>query len=173
MWKTSKRPEKPLTTEEAQEKALNLLEYRAHSRKEIFDKLRRFTTAEIAAEVVERLTEGGVLDDENFAYVFAYEAAALKYHGPVRIKRELSLRGIDADTAENALWLITDEIGPFEDRLDYLLAVKFKDSLFDEKNRAKTVQALFRLGYEYGMIKNAIYKVKEEIMDEWNGNEGE
>lgn len=173
MWKTSKRPAKSMTTEEAQEKALNLLEYRAHSRKEIYDKLRRFTSEKVAAEVVERLTEGGVLDDENFAYVFAYESAALKYHGPVRIKRDLSLRGIDADAAENALWQITDEIGPFEERLDYLLAVKYKNCLSDEKNRAKTVQTLFRMGYEYGMIKTAIYKVKEEIMDEWNGNEGE
>ena len=162
-----------MTIEEAKEKALNLLEYRAHSRKEIFDKLRRFTSAEVADEVVALLTDGGVLDDEAFAYAYTYDAVALKSLGPTRIRRELSLRGIDDDAAERALWLVQDEVGSFEERLDALLAGKFKNSLFDEKNRAKTVNSLFRLGYEYGMIKNAISKVKEEILDEWNGNEGE
>ena len=40
--------------------------------------------------------------------------------------------------------------------------------LFREKNRAKTVNALFRLGYGYDMIKEAIYKVKEEVFDEFD-----
>ena len=45
MWTTkNKHPKKEhLTEEETKEKALNLLEYRAHSRKELFDKLRRFS----------------------------------------------------------------------------------------------------------------------------------
>ena len=56
MWTTNKkRPAHLLTTEEAKEKALNLLEFRAHSRKELFDKLKRFTSAATADEGLEML----------------------------------------------------------------------------------------------------------------------
>ena len=40
-----------------------------------------------------------------------------------------------------------------------------------EKNSKKVINSLFRLGYGYDMIKDAIYKVKEEIADELYGNE--
>ena len=174
MWKTTnKRPNRDLTTEEAKEKALNLLEYRAHSRKELYDKLKRVTSAEIAAEVIAVLADGGLLDDETYAYQYAHDAMELKNLGPARIKRELAQRGIDDDTAENAIWAAERETGSFEEHLDALLAVKYKNCLSDKKNRAKTVNSLFRMGYEYGMIKIAISKVKEDILDEWNGNEGE
>ena len=39
MWTTRNNPKEKLTTEQTKEKALNLLEYRAHSRRELFDKL--------------------------------------------------------------------------------------------------------------------------------------
>ena len=39
--KMNKRPKAKMTFEEAKEKALNLLEFRAHSRMELFQKLRR------------------------------------------------------------------------------------------------------------------------------------
>ena len=92
----------------------------------------------------------------------------LKMLGPVRIKRELAMRGIDDETAEAAIWAAEAETGSAEERLDRLIEIKYKNLLSDEKNRAKTVNALFRLGYGYDMIKEAIYKVKEEVFDEFD-----
>ena len=161
-------PSAKLTTEEAKEKALNLLEFRAHSRKELFDKLRRFTSAETANEVLDMLEEGGLIDDETYAFQYAHDAMELKYFGPERIKRELALRGIDDETAEAAIWAAEKETCTAEERLDRLIEIKYKNMLSDEKNRAKTINALFRLGYGYGMIKEAIYKAKEEILDEFD-----
>ena len=104
MWTTNKkRPAHLLTTEEAKEKALNLLEFRAHSRKELFDKLKRFTSAATADEVLDMLEEGGLIDDETYAFQYAHDAMELKMLGPVRIKRELAMRGIDNETAEAAI----------------------------------------------------------------------
>lgn len=156
-----------LTIEEAKEKALNLLEFRAHSRRELFDKLRRFTSDETADEVLNMLEEGGLIDDETYAFQYAHDAMELRFFGPERIKRELALRGIDGETAEAAIWAAEKETCPSEERLERLIEIKYKNMLSDGKNCAKTVNALFRLGYGYGMIKEALYKIKEEMPDEF------
>ncbi len=169
MWTTNnkKRRTALLTTEEAKEKALNLLEFRAHSRKELFDKLKRFTSAEIANEALDMLEECGLIDDETYAFQYAHDAMELKYFGPVRIKKELALRGIDDETAEDAIWAAEKETCSSEERLAKLIDIKYKNMLSDKKNCAKAVNALFRLGYGYDMIKKEIYKIKEEAFDEF------
>lgn len=169
MWTTNKKRIKKqlLTTEEAKEKALNLLEFRAHSRKELFDKLKRFTSAETANEVLDLLEDGGLIDDESYAFQYAYNAMELKYFGPARIKKELAIRGISNEMAEDAIWAAEKETSSTEERLAKLIEVKYKNMLSDEKNQAKTINALFRLGYGYDMIKEEIYKIKEETFDEF------
>ncbi len=171
MWTTKNKPNTKLTTEQTKEKALNLLEYRAHSRKELFDKLKRFTDAGTANEVLDMLEEGGLLDDEAYAFQYAHDLMEMKLLGPVRLKIELARKGIDEDIAERAIWAAEEEIGSAEERLERLIEIKYKNMLSDEKNRTKTINSLFRLGYGYDMIKEAIYNVKEEIADELYGNE--
>lgn len=160
-----------MTTEEAKEKALNLLEYRAHSRKELFDKLRRFTDEDTANEVAAMMEDAGLIDDEAYALQYAHDLMEMKYFGPARLKRELALRGIDDETAEAAIGAAEAELGPAEERLARIIDLKYKNLLEDEKNRAKTINALFRLGYGYDMIKEAIYNVKEETGNELYGRE--
>jgi len=170
MWTTSnkKRRKDPLTIEETKEKALNLLEFRAHSRKELFDKLRRFTSVETADEVLDLFEEGGLIDDKAYAFQYAHDAMELKFFGPARIKRELAVRGIDGETAEDAIWAAEKETCSAEERLSRLIEIKYKNMLSDEKNCAKAVNALFRLGYGYDMIKEEIYKIKEDMFDEFD-----
>ena len=171
MWTTKNNSGKKLTTEQTKEKALNLLEYRAHSRKELFDKLKRFAEISSVNEVLDMLEEGGLLDDEAYAFQYAHDLMEMKLFGPARLKIELSRKGIDEETAQRAIWAAEEEIGFAEERLERLIEIKYKNMLSDEKNRAKTINSLFRLGYGYDMIKDAIYKVKEEIADELYGNE--
>lgn len=171
MWTTKNKPNAKLTTEQTKEKALNLLEYRAHSRKELFDKLKRFTDIGTANEVLDMLEEGRLLDDEAYAFQYAHDLMEMKLLGSVRLKMELARKGIDDETAERAIWNAEEEIGSAEERLERLIEIRYKNMLSDEKNRTKTINSLFRLGYGYDMIKEAIYKVKEEIADELYGNE--
>lgn len=171
MWTTKNNSGKKLTTEQTKEKALNLLEYRAHSRKELFDKLKRFAEISSVNEVLDMLEEGGLLDDEAYAFQYAHDLMEMKLLGPARLKIELSRKGIDEETAQRAIRAAEEEIGFAEERLERLIEIKYKNMLSDEKNRAKTINSLFRLGYGYDMIKEAIYKVKEEIADELYGNE--
>lgn len=171
MWKTknNKMPKTAFTTEETKEKALNLLEYRAHSRKELFDKLRRFTDEETAENVTAMMDEAGLIDDEAYAFQYVRDLIEMKFWGPARLRRELASKGIDDGITEDAIWAAEKELGSPEERLAKLIGIKYKNCLSDEKNRAKTINALFRLGYGYDMIKEAIYNVKEETGDELYG----
>ncbi len=165
--RTSKSPGSPFTKEEAREKALNLLEYRAHSRYELFQKLRRFTDAETASAVLDELNEVGLIDDEAFAVQYAHDLMLEKLLGPIRLRQELGRKGIDNETAEDAIWQAETELGDAESRLDQLIAMKYKKDLTDEKNRRRAINALFRLGYGYDMIKAAMKKAGQEMQMEW------
>lgn len=171
MWTTRNNPKTKLTTEQTKEKALNLLEYRAHSRRELFDKLKRFANVDTVNEVLDMLEEGGLIDDRAYAFQYAHDLMEMKLLGPQRLKMELSRKGIDDDTAEEAIFAAEEEIGSAEERLDRIIELRYKNLLTDEKNCKKIINSLFRLGFGYDMIKEAIYKVKEDIADELYGNE--
>ena len=171
MWTTRNNPKTKLTTEQTKEKALNLLEYRAHSRRELFDKLKRFANIDTVNEVLDMLEDGGLIDDRAYAFQYAHDLMEMKLLGPQRLKMELSRKGIDDDTAEEAIFAAEEEIGTAEERLDRIIELRYKNLLTDEKNCKKIINSLFRLGFGYDMIKEAIYKVKEDIADELYGNE--
>lgn len=171
MWTTRNNPKTKLTTEQTKEKALNLLEYRAHSRRELFDKLKRFADIDTVNGVLDMLEDGGLIDDRAYAFQYAHDLMEMKLLGPQRLKMELSRKGIDDDTAEEAIFAAEEEIGTAEERLDRIIELRYKNLLTDEKNCKKIINSLFRLGFGYDMIKEAIYKVKEDIADELYGNE--
>lgn len=171
MWTTRNNPKEKLTAEQTKEKALNLLEYRAHSRRELFDKLKRFARLDTVNEVLDMLEESGLIDDRAYAFQYAHDLMEMKLLGPQRLKMELSRKGIDDETAEEAILAAEEEIGSAEERLDRIIELRYKNLLTDEKNCKKIMNSLFRLGYGYDMIKGAIYKVKEDIADELYGNE--
>lgn len=171
MWTTKNKPKTKFTTEQTREKALNLLEYRAHSRRELFDKLRVFADIDKVNEVLDMLEEGGLIDDEAFAFQYAHDLMEMKLLGPQRLKMELSRKGIPEEIAEEAILAAEEEIGSPEERIDRLIEIKYRNMLTDEKNCKKVINSLFRLGYGYDIIKEAIYKVKEELADELYGNE--
>ncbi len=166
-----KRPKKKLNLEEAKEKALNLLEFRAHSRKELFDKLRRFTDVHTANEALDLLEEAGLINDGEYAYQCAHDFMELRFFGPNRVKQELSRRGISPEEIEGAICRTEEETCAPEERLRCLIERKYINSLDNEKNIAKTINSLFRLGYGYDMIKNTLYEIKEETEVESNGTQ--
>ena len=166
-----KRPKEKLNLEEAKEKALNLLEFRAHSRKELFDKLRRFTDVYTANEALDLLEEAGLINDGEYAYQCAHDLMELRFFGPNRVKQELSRRGISPEEIEDAICRTEEETCAPEERLRDLIERKYINSLGDEKNIAKTINSLFRLGYGYDMIKNTLYEIKEETEVESNGTQ--
>ncbi len=139
------------------DKALDLLELRDHSRREIFDKLIAkygYDKRDMANDVCDRLVENGLLDDERFARIYADELVRRKHVSQKGLRAALSAKGIDKSIID----IILDEmeLDPIES-INYLLDTKFKNrDLFDEKQCDKTINALYRLGFSLSDIKNVI-----------------
>jgi regulatory protein len=86
----------------AMNRALHFLGYRARSRKEVRDRLRRYGYGEETVEgIVERLGELGYLDDEEFARTAAREKA--RRYGPRRVGAELMRSGVDPELAQEVV----------------------------------------------------------------------
>ena len=86
----------------AMNRALHFLGYRARSRREVRDRLRRSGSGEEIVEgVVGRLEELGYLDDEAFARTATREKA--RRYGPRRVSADLRRSGVDAELAQNVV----------------------------------------------------------------------
>jgi regulatory protein len=86
----------------AMNSALHFLGYRARSRREVRDRLRRYGYGEeTVGGVIGRLEELGYLDDEEFARTAAREKA--RRYGPRRVSADLRRSGVDAELAEDVV----------------------------------------------------------------------
>lgn len=136
----------------AKEKALWLISYRDHSKKELEQKLRRTSDESSAQAAVERMEELGLVDDESFARQYAKKLIFSKKMSKRAAMFELTRKGIDRETAEQAL----DEIEvDYHEQILQIIDRKYSD-INDEKVRRRAVAALQRLGYGWDDIKSAL-----------------
>ncbi len=149
----------------ARERALYLLESRSHSQKELFDKLCRSVSEEIARETADRMVQLGLVDDESYARRWAAMLWREKKYGPRRIRQGLMQKGFDRELIDQVLEEMDDAFAGEEsaDQLEGLIRRKYARYLTDgdPKGRNKTVNALLRLGYDYDQIRGALRNFME------------
>ena len=143
--------------------AMNSLDYRDHSVRELRMKLLRKFDEDAVNSAIERLLELGLLNDERFAENFARELYEHKKYGRNRIKTELFKRGIASDIANNAL----DEIFESEEadnveRIVDIINRKYYNKMIDENSRRKVFAALVRLGYSFSDIRQAMNEFSDD-----------
>ncbi len=152
-----------LQTEEdrrrAKERALYLLEYRDHSKKELIDKLCRSYSKEISQEIADKMEQLGFLDDAKYAKKLAKRQLLQKKLGKPRAVYELCLKGIPKELAQEAVENI--ETDPIE-QIYELFAKKYPDAIEDIKVEKRAVAAAARRGYGYSDIRVALKLLKEE-----------
>ena len=133
----------------AKEKALWLISYRSHSKKELKDKIRRTCDDSSAEKAVERMEELGLVNDEEYARQFARKLLLQKKMARRAAMLEMSRKGIDKETAEAAL----DEVDvDYRENIRYIIEKKYRD-IGDEKIKRRAVAALQRLGYGWDDIR--------------------
>lgn len=133
----------------AKEKALWLISYRSHSKKELKDKIRRTCDDTSAEKAVERMEELGLVNDEEYARQFARKLLLQKKMARRAAMLEMSRKGIDNETAEAAL----DEVDvDYRENIRYIIEKKYRD-IGDEKIKRRAVAALQRLGYGWDDIR--------------------
>lgn len=151
----------------ALDRAVGYLAARAHSCREIEQKLLRIGYRPCTVEmVIFKLQKENLLDDADFARQWV-EARAGHKLGRQRIALELRRKGISADEAEAAMEVIDDE-----SQLDGAVALvekniaRAKPGEDPRKTAARLTAMLARRGYGYDVAKAAVQQVMADLEDE-------
>lgn len=142
----------------AKEKALWLISYRDHSKKELTDKIRRTCDEESAEKAVERMEELGLVNDRVFAERYARKLIFTKHMSKTAASFELARKGIDRELADEILESIeVDE----REQIREVIDKKYRN-LSDEKIKRRAFSALQRLGYRFDDIRAVLEEYTEE-----------
>jgi regulatory protein len=145
----------------AMNRALHFLGYRARSRREVRERLRRYGYGEETVEgVVGRLEELGYLDDEEFARAAAREKA--RRYGPRRVLGELRRSGVDAELAQ----------GVVDDEFAQRSQLEEASSLAARRYNRGGSSAEARRVYGFLMRRGYSAEVCAEVAREYRGSQG-
>lgn len=141
----------------AKSRALRIINTRPMSRKEMLTRLiEKGETPETAEQCANWLCDMGLIDDTNYASSVVRHYAA-KGYGITHIKQELNRRGISRELWVEAL----EEMPEQDDKLERFLRSRLTDP--NDKAQVKKVSdALFRRGYTWDQIKNALYNYSSQ-----------
>ena len=136
----------------AKEKALWLISYRSHSKKELRDKISRTCDRQSAEKAVERMEELGLVNDRDYAERCAQTLIFTKHMSKRGAAMELRRKGIESEIIDEVL----DDIEVDErEQIQAVIERKYP-KIDDEKIRRRAVAALQRLGYGWENIKAVI-----------------
>lgn len=143
----------------AKEKALYLLGFRDHTRRELLTKLMRTNNERSSEYAVEKMIELGFVDDERFARRYAEQLAQVKHMSSRGIRQKLYEKGVERELIDQVMEEL--EINP-QDNIRSLIERKYERYLNDEKGIKKTVSALQRMGYGWSDIKAVLDEYTKE-----------
>lgn len=150
-------------TRRAWDKALYLLSLRDYARAQLQRKLEREAGSELARETVERLERAGLLNDGAYARRLARYMVERRHFSRRRTLQELTARGLDRETAEEAV----EELEPddAEQALE-LLRKKRYNELSDPDTRRRAASALARAGFGWDAVRCAMERRREELAED-------
>lgn len=149
--------ERATQLEVARKIALDQLATRARSEQELRQVMqRRNVPPDVADEIVARFTEVGLLNDAAFAQALTTSRASFGLRGKARIRQELQAKGIDRDTANEAL----AELDPEDEREAALTLarrrVRSLTGLERHVARRRLAGVLARRGFSSGIVTSVL-----------------
>ncbi len=149
----------------AYNKGLDFLSRRPYGTKELIKKLCEKGHEKDASEkACERLSELGLLNDEEYARMVSNDLMERKNYSIKRVKQELAFRGISREIIENTIDTLDNDA---ENRIILVIKKKYLNKLNDEKGRKRAIDGLMRLGFSYSEIKSALKQVSEFTEEEY------
>ena len=143
----------------AKETAVRMLSVRDYSKKELFDKLvLRGYEKETVENVVEELTDYGYIEEQRYIDRTLHNLLSVKRYSKKMAYHKLIEKGIDSDTARNAL----DNANVNEQ--ENITAIIDKNKM---KNKRSVGALLNRYGYEYADYRRALDIYYSENEDEY------
>jgi regulatory protein len=146
------------------DQAYRFLSRRAHSCKELSDKLtnKGYAQSQIQ-QLIESMVSDGYLNDEEFARVFISEEIKLKRSGPLLIRSKLTKKGVAREVIDSLLPYLYNEDEQI-DNCSVLIARKYKH--INSKQKQSAINYLRNKGYHWEQISMAIPRFIMESDDE-------
>lgn len=149
---------------------INFLSYRMRTKKEIHDYLvKKEVDEEHIKQIIERLTNEGLLEDSQFADAFVRTRIQGSIKGPKLVKRELIEKGVPAQVATESIAQYTFDIQleKINKWIDKKMNNQGKDSF--KKQLQQLHVTLMQKGFDQDVIKEAVSELDEEKDDdaEW------
>lgn len=147
----------------AREAALRLLAVRARTRDELENRLRRKGfEPDISRWVVSALAEVGLVDDREFARMWAEERMRLRPVGAIRLRRELAAKGVPTDIVEEVVETTYRARG--ESELARLALAKRTRGVrrVDRRTTARLMAFLLRRGFSRAVASQALRQLLTE-----------
>lgn len=135
------------------DKAMWLISFRDHSRKELVDKLRRDYSEDCCEQTADRMVELGLIDDERFARRYSADLINLKHLSYRGVRQKLAEKGISRELIDEVTG--EPEIDE-EQQIRTIIDKKYSRVMNDEKGRRRAYNALMRLGFSYRDIKSVM-----------------
>src|SRR5260370_42213576 len=163
----------PLDPAKARERAFQragkLLAAKPRSVEELRERLLegRGATRPAVEAVIERLREYGYLDDAKFAHSFASLRVQQRPIGRQRLQRDLWLKKIDKQTADEALDLVFDAT-PEGDLIDRAIArrVPLRGKPETRADAKKLFDHLLRQGFAFELVSEKVRTVLKSDIDD-------
>jgi regulatory protein len=163
------RPQRPLNPEKARERtfqrAVKLLAAKPRSVAELRERLleKEWANEEIVEAVLVKLGEYGYLNDERFAFGYASYRVRQKPVGRQRLQRDLQMKKVDRETADEALKLVFQET-PEEELIDRAIAKRTR--LRGRPQTRAEVKSLFdhllRQGFSSDLVSQKVRAATDE-----------
>lgn len=174
----TERPARILDPEKARVKTMkragNLLAAKPRSINELRERLleKEWTNEEIVEAVIAKLGEYGYVNDERFAFGYASSRVRQRPLGRGRLLRDLQLKKVDRETADEAVRLVFEET-PEEELIDRAIQKRIRlrgvpqtrpetKSLFDH---------LMRQGFSFDLIIRRVRAATDASLDETDEDE--
>jgi regulatory protein len=150
-------------------RAVKLLAAKPRSVAELRERLleKQWTNEEIVEAVLAKLGEYGYLNDERFAFGYASYKVRQKPVGRQRLQRDLQLKKVDRETADEAIKLVFEET-PEEELIDR--AIEKRTRLRGRPQTRAEVKSLFdhllRQGFSYELVAGKVRAISKTDIDE-------
>jgi regulatory protein len=148
----------------ARNKALDIISRRDICERELKNKLRDKGYDEMITDIViDELSALGYIDDYEYALKFIEEAIHLKSNGRIKIKYDLSKKGVSEDIIRKALSEFDED--PAEMIAEIISSRYSGVDLNDFKNKQKITRYLAGRGYDFSEINEGIRRAKEDEIE--------
>jgi len=167
------KPKRPVDPERARtrtlQRAVKLLSAKPRSVAELRERLREkeWASEEAVEYAITRLSEYGYLNDEQFALGYASARVRQRAVGRGRLARDLQMKKIDRETAEQTLEKVFTET-PETELIDRALEkrIRLRGRPATRQETKSLFDHLLRLGFSYDLIINKVRALSSAELDE-------